>query len=121
MKIKFKGKTLDIKNEETENPKKHFYVLWNYFEIDITRESPACYESFVISPLGEMLVGHASYKTMKEAVQDAFNNIELDITEKEAMLTERNQLLQDEEVTKEDLSEIEYWYWEVIEEYYNEP
>lgn len=119
MKIVFKAKALDIKNEETENPKKYFHVLWNYFEIEIIKESPACYASLVTSPLGEMLVGYVSYKTMKEAVQDAFNNIELDITEKEAMLTERNQLLQDGEVTKEDLSEIEYWYWEVIEEYYN--
>lgn len=118
MKIKFKGKTLDIKNEETENPKKCFCATWNYFEIDITRESPACYESIVTSPLGEMLVGYASYKTMKEAVQDAFNNIELDITEKEAMLTERNQLLQDGEVTVEDLSEIEYWYGAVVKKYY---
>lgn len=118
MKIKFKGKTLNIENEETENSKKHFHVLWNYFEIDITKESSACYKSLVTSPLGESLVYYASYKTMKEAIRDAFNNIELDIIEKGNMLTERNQLLQDGEVTEEDLSEIEYWYGDVIKKYY---
>lgn len=118
MKIKFKGKALDIKNEETENPKKYFHVLWNYFEIDIARESLACYESLVTSPLGETLVYYKTYKTMKEAVQDAFNNIELDIIEKGNMLTERNQLLQDEEIIEEDLSEIEYWYGDVVNKYY---
>ena len=118
MKIKFRGKTLDIKNEEAKNPKKYFYVLWNYFEIEIIKESPSCYGSLVTSPLGETLVGFASYKTIKEAVQDAFNNIELDIIEKGNMLTERNQLLQDEEITEEDLSEIEYWYGDVVNKYY---
>ena len=65
-----------------------------------------------------MLVEDASYKTTKEAVQDAFNNIELDITEKGNMLTERNQLLQDGEMTEDDLSEIEYWYGDVVKKYY---
>ena len=76
------------------------------------------YESIVTSPLGDLLVEYASYKTMKEAVQDAFDNIELDIIEKGNMLTERNQLLQDEEITEEDLSEIEYWYGDVVKKYY---
>lgn len=65
-----------------------------------------------------MLVGYASYKTMKEAVQDAFNNIEFDIIEKGNMLTERNQLLQDGEMIEDDLSEIEYWYGDVVKKYY---
>ena len=65
-----------------------------------------------------MLVRHSSYKTMKEAVQDAFNDIEFDIIEKGNMLTERNQLLQDEEMTEDDLSEIEYWYGDVVKKYY---
>ena len=34
------------------------------------------------------------------------------------MLTERNQLLQDEEMTEDDLSEIEYWYGDVVKKYY---
>lgn len=119
MKIVFKEKILDIKNEDTENPKKCFCATWNYFEINISK-CGRYYESIVTSPLGDLLVEGASCKTMKEAVQDAFNNIELDIIEKGNMLTERNQLLQDGEITEEDLSEIEYWYLEVIEEYYNE-
>ena len=117
MKIKFKGKTLDVKNEDTENPRKCFYTTWNYFEINISKYGKY-YESIVTSPLGEMLVGYASYKTMKEAVQDAFNNIEFDIIEKGNMLTERNQLLQDGEMTEDDLSEIEYWYGDVVKKYY---
>lgn len=117
MKIKFKGKTLDVKNEDTENPRKCFYTTWNYFEINISK-CGKYYESIVTSPLGEMLVGYASYKTMKEAVQDAFNNIEFDIIEKGNMLTERNQLLQDGEMTEDDLSEIEYWYGDVVKKYY---
>ena len=119
MKIVFKDKMLDIKNEDTENPKKCFCVIWNYFEINISK-CGKYYESIVTSPLGDLLVEDASYKTMKEAVQDAFDNIELDIIERGNMLTERNQLLQDGEITEDDLSEIEYWYGEVIEKYYNE-
>ena len=119
MKIKFRDKTLDIENEDTENTRKCFYTIWNYFEIDISKYGKY-YESIVTSPLGDLLVRHSSYKTMKEAVQDAFDNIELDIIEKGDILTERNQLLQDEEITEEYLSEIEYWYGEVIEKYYNE-
>ena len=117
MKIKFRGKTLDIQNENIESPRKRFYTTWNYFEINISKCSKY-YESIVTSPLGDLLVEDASYKTMKEAVQDAFNNIELDITEKGNMLTERNQLLQGEEMTEEDLSEIEYWYGDVVKKYY---
>ena len=117
MKIVFKDKMLDIKNEHTENPKKCFCATWNYFEINISK-CGKYYESIVTSPLGDLLVEDASCKTMKEAVQDAFNNIELDITEKGNMLTERNQLLQDEEMTEDDLSEIEYWYGDVVKKYY---
>ena len=117
MKIVFKDKMLDIKNEDTENPKKCFCATWNYFEINISK-CGKYYESIVTSPLGDLLVEDASYKTMKEAVQDAFDNIELDIVEKGNMLTERNQLLQDEEITEEDLSEIEYWYGYVVKKYY---
>ena len=117
MKIKFRGKTLDIQNEDIESPRKRFYTTWNYFEINISKYGKY-YESIVTSPLGDLLVEDASYKTMKEAVQDAFDNIELDIIEKGNMLTERNQLLQDEEITEEDLSEIEYWYGDVVKKYY---
>lgn len=120
MKIKFRGKTLDIRNEniETSKTKKYFDVWWNYFKISVIRNRTFCYESVVTNPFGEVIVFYKEYKTMKEAVQDAFNNIELDITEKEAMLTERNQLLQDKEITEEDLSEIEYWYGDVVNKYY---
>ena len=117
MKIKFRGKTLDIQNENIESPRKRFYTTWNYFEINVSK-CGKYYESIVTSPLDDLLVEYASYKTMKEAVQDAFNNIEFDITEKGNMLTERNQLLQDEEITEEDLSEIEYWYGDVVKKYY---
>lgn len=117
MKIKFRDKTLDVQNKDIENSKKCFCTTWNYFEINISK-CGKYYESIVISPLGDLLVGYASYKTMKEAVQDAFSNIELDIIERGNMLTERNQLLQDEEITEEDLSEIEYWYGDVIKKYY---
>lgn len=112
MKVVFKAKMLDIKNKD----KKCFYTTWNYFEINVSKYGKY-YESIVTNPLGEMLVG-ASYKIMREAVQDAFNNIELDINEKGNMLTERNQLLQDGEITEEDLSEIEYWYGDVVKKYY---
>ena len=117
MKIKFRGKTLDIQNENIESPRKCFYTTWNYFEINISK-CGKYYESIVTSPLGDLLVRHSSYKTMKEAVQDAFDNIELDIIERGDILTERNQLLQDEEITEEDLSEIEYWYGDVVKKYY---
>lgn len=117
MKIKFRGKTLDIQNENIESPRKRFYTTWNYFEVDVSK-CGKYYESIVTSPLGELLVEDASYKTMKEAVQDAFSNIEFDIIEKGNILTERNQLLQDEEITEEDLSEIEYWYGDVVKKYY---
>ena len=117
MKIKFRGKTLDVQNEDIKNPRKCFYITWNYFEINVSK-CGKYYESIVTSPLGDLLVRHSSYKTMKEAVQDAFDNIELDIIERGDILTERNQLLQDEEITEEDLSEIEYWYGEVVKKYY---
>lgn len=112
MKVVFKAKMLDIKNKD----KKCFYTIWNYFEINVSKYGKY-YESIVTNPLGEMLVG-ASYTTMREAVQDSFNNIELDINEKGNMLTERNQLLQDGEMTEDDLSEIEYWYGDVVKKYY---
>ena len=117
MKIKFRGKTLDIQNENIESPRKCFYTTWNYFEINVSK-CGKYYESIVTSPLDDLLVEYASYKTMKEAVQDAFDNIELDIIERGDILTERNQLLQDEEITEEDLSEIEYWYGDVVKKYY---
>ena len=117
MKIKFRGKTLDVQNEDIKNPRKCFYTTWNYFEINVSK-CGKYYESIVTSPLGDLLVRHSSYKTMKEAVQDAFDNIELDIIERGDILTERNQLLQDEEITEEDLSEIEYWYGDVVKKYY---
>ena len=75
MKIKFRGKTLDIQNENIESPRKRFYTTWNYFEVDVSKYDNKYYESIVTSPLGEMLVARTLYKTMKEAVQDAFNNI----------------------------------------------
>ena len=118
MKIKFRGKTLDIQNENIENPKKCFCATWNYFEVDVSKYNNKYYESIVTSPLGDLLVEDASYKTMKEAVQDAFNNIELDIIEIGNILTERNQLLQDGEMTEDDLSEIEYWYGDDVKKYY---
>ena len=117
MKIKFRGKTLDVQNEDIKNPRKCFYTTWNYFEINVSK-CGKYYESIVTSPLGDLLVRHSSYKTMKEAVQDAFDNIELDIIERGDILTERNQLLQDKEITEEDLSEIEYWYGDVVKKYY---
>ncbi len=117
MKIKFKGRTLNIQNKDTDNTRKNFYITWNYFNIYVSKNNKS-YESLVISPLGETLVDHVSYKTMTKAVQDAFNNIELDIDEKRNMLMKQEQLLQDGDITEEGLEEIEYWYGDIIKKYF---
>ena len=117
MKIKFKGKTLNIQNKDSGSLIKNFYTNWNYFSIYVAKNNKS-YGSTVTSPLGDMLVDCDSYKTMTEAVQDAFKNIELDIDEKRNMLAGQDQLLQDEDITEEGLEEIEYWYGDIIKKYY---
>lgn len=120
MKIKFKGNILNIQNKDTDNPRKNFYITWNHFNIYISKDKDnKTYDSIVISPLGETIVENSSYKTMTEAVQDAFNNIGLNIDEKRNMvIEERSQLLQDGDITEEGLEEIEYWYGNVIKKYF---
>ena len=84
MKVKFNETTLNIENE-SKNPRKEFEANWNYFSIRIIKTKRG-WENHTVSPLGETLIDNTVYKIVKEALQDSFNNIQLDIAQKKQEL-----------------------------------
>ena len=92
MRVKLKGKTLNIENQSSSISE--FYTEWNGYTIEmypykhevksVWNQKPEIkkgYEVFVITYTGSYIVNGAEYKTKSEALQEAFDNINLDIDE----------------------------------------
>ena len=86
MRIKFKGKTLNIKNES--NSKKEFNANWNGYAIEVTPyethfssdgKRKLKYEAYCVNPLGSWICDATTHNIISEGVQECFDNISLDI------------------------------------------
>lgn len=89
MRVKFKGKTLDIKNEA--NSKKDFNVNWNGYVVEVTpyekeysyssgkEKQKQKYEGYCVDPMGNWICDSVTHNTISEAVQECFDNIASDI------------------------------------------
>lgn len=86
MRVKFKGKTLDIKNEA--KTKKEFNATWNGYVIEVTPydmeyysngKRKLKYDGYCVNPMGSWLCESVTHNTISEAVQECFDNIASDI------------------------------------------
>lgn len=93
MKIKFRGKIININNEEKVNPKKYFNCIWNGYSINIVKNS-SVYEACVDSPVNGRIVNYATQDTMGKMLQECFNNISSDIDDMREITNEYNQWLE---------------------------
>lgn len=116
MRVKFRGKTLDIKNESKK--RNEFYSKWNHYDIEIFQNK---YHSFddhgeywkahrfyavVSCPMGSTIVDGSEAPTQTECLQIAFDNIDIDLKEKEDVIKNKAQY-DNEEINW--VEEIEYW------------
>lgn len=104
MKIKFKGKTLDIKNEA--NSKKEFNANWNGYIIEVTpyekeysyhsgkEKQKQKYEGYCVNPMGSWICDCTTHTTISEAVQECFNNISSDIDDMKSQYDEIGEWLE---------------------------
>lgn len=119
MKVKFRKRTLDIKN--LLKKKNGFYTEWNYYTIEIfqneyhpnfmSREywKEHKYYLCVSNPMGSCIVDGSEFPTQSKCLQYAFDNIDLDLHELEHMVNKKNQLIQDGDEFLEDIEETEHW------------
>lgn len=119
MRVKFRGKTLNINNEL--NNSNEFYSDWNYYTIEILKNDRNNYRDnyrykehkyyvVVSSPLGHCIVDGCEAATKSKCLQEAFDNIDIDLREMENTVSEQYQLKQDYgEEFLEDIEECEYW------------
>ena len=86
MRVKFKGKTLDIKNEA--NSKKEFSITWNGYVVEVSPyekeyysngKQKQKYEGYCVNPLGSWICENITHDTISAAVQECFDNISGDI------------------------------------------
>jgi bacterioferritin-associated ferredoxin len=86
LKVDFRGKKLDIKNEL--NSKKGFYTAWNGYIVEVNPyethynsdgSKKLKYEGYCTNFLGDCICDAVTHNTISEAVQDCFNNIAIDI------------------------------------------
>lgn len=118
--VRFRGKTLDIKN--LLKKKNEFYTEWNYYTIEIFQNEcyPNCisrerwkeykYYVCVTNPMGSCIVDGPEFPTQSKCLQCAFDNIDLDLHELENMVSEKNQLFQDyEDEFRKNIQEAESW------------
>ena len=118
MRVKFRKKTLNIENQS--NKKNEFYAEWNYFIIEIFQNERSIYIDkerwkehryyvCVTNPMGSCIVDGSECSTQSKCLQYAFDNIDADLMEMENIVSEKNQLIEEGEETKEDIEEIKYW------------
>lgn len=120
MKAKFRNKTLDIKNMSKR--KNEFYAEWNYYTIEIFKndyhlsfirkeyQKEYKYYVCVTNPMGSCIVDGSEFSTQSKCLQCAFDNIDLDLQELENMVSEKNQLIQEQgEEIRDNIEEAEYW------------
>lgn len=94
MKIKFRGKTLDIQNKATATPSRHFECIWNGYTIEATKEiENKLWWVGVYCPMGGAVVDGSGESTLAQTIQYAFDNISYDIDDKRQIVEEYNQWL----------------------------
>ena len=105
MRAKFRGNTLDIDNQT--NKSNEFYGEWNFYTIEIFQNSKddfyrkrelwkeRRYYVCVTNPLGNCIVDGYEASTQSKCLQEAFDNIDIDLKDLE-------------NISNED-EEVEYW------------
>jgi len=117
MKVRYKNKMVDIPNE-SDNIKEFVFISnWNCYIIEITKNerhfgtslnvskeyyNSHKYEVSVNAPFGCLIVDGYSSSTIKKCLQEATDNISIDIYD----LMNK---LDDLDKTQEDRDEIAYW------------
>lgn len=100
MRIKFKGKTIEVKNETTS--RKNFNTQWNGYTIEVTPyethyysngKQKLKYEAYCINPMGAWICDTITVNTITEGVQECFNNIAIDIDDLKANYEEIGECL----------------------------
>lgn len=104
MKIKFKNKILDVKNES--NSKKDFFAEWNGYTIEIFKtkeiwvlkkqdiQNNKKYEGICINPLGYWICDCITGEALKSVLQECFDNIAGDIDDMKSNYDELGQWLE---------------------------
>ena len=105
MRTKFRSKTLNIDNKS--NKSNEFYGEWNFYTIEIFQNSKDDfyrkrelwkehrYYVCVTNPLGNCIVDGYEASTQSKCLQEAFDNIDIDLRDLE-------------NISNED-EEVEYW------------
>lgn len=118
MRVKFRGKTLDIKNES--NKRNEFYSKWNHYDVEIFQnaysrvgDNGEYWKSHrfyvcVSCPMGSTIVDGSEAPTQTKCLQIAFDNIDLDLKEKENAVKNKTQY-----DDADWIEEIEYWLGEM--------
>lgn len=118
MRVKFRGKTLNI--EDKSKKRNEFYSNWNNYDIEIFQnEYPKigdhgeywkAHRFYVVvsCPIGSTIVDGSEAPTQAKCLQIAFDNIDFDLKEKEDAV--KNKTRYDE---AEWIEEIEYWLGEM--------
>lgn len=123
MRVKFREKILNIVNQSNKN--NEFYAEWNYFIIEIFQNDKRNYIDkerwkqhrfyvCVSNPMGSCIVDGSEYPTQSKCLQCAFDNIDMDLSEMENIVSEKCQLIESGEETNEDIKELEYWLSEMM-------
>lgn len=101
MKVNFRGKKLDIKNEK--DSKKEFLANWNRFTIEILPyethyssdgKRKLKYEGYCINGLGSCLCDATTHNTISEALQECFDNISIDIDDLKSQYDEISEYIE---------------------------
>lgn len=113
MRVKFRGKTIDISNQSSK--KNEFFSEWNYFTINILENDKMYYRGkmqywkehryyvIVQNPMGSCIVDGAEASTQSKCLQIAFDNIDSDLLDMESMVTNKDAQ------EMEDVKEVEDW------------
>ena len=86
MKVKFRDKNIDIKNES--HSRSDFVANWNGYTIEISPfethfssngSRKLKYESYCVNPLGSYICNSTTHNKISEGLQECFDNISTDI------------------------------------------
>jgi len=75
LKVKYNNNTIDVPNQ-SETPRKDFCSDWNDYAIEILKENNEQWYIQLTNPHGEYDYDGYFKGTMKEALQDCFDNID---------------------------------------------
>ena len=100
LKVKFRGRNLDIKNEK--ETKREFLITWNGYLIEVnpyqkeysSGKQKLKYEAYCVNPMGSWIVNTITCNTISEGVQECFDNISLDIDDLKSDYDEIGQWLE---------------------------